>query len=117
MVKAVIGADRVMGKLRRLKTVVDREVNVAMARNGDDLIRTARILHPGDGDNKAEITGSPRPDGSYLADFGSRAKVTEGDNAPRPFVNPALTVTAKRRKARGSRAVSKAVKEVFGNGS
>lgn len=116
MTRTVIGADRVRRKLSALKAAVDSEIALANTRSGEDLIRGARILHPGDGSTKAEIRGTANADGSYLASFGSKAKVTEGDRGPRPFVNPVLRYYRKRFSGRYRRAVNKAVKRVFGNG-
>jgi len=109
----VIGADKVRRRLSKLKQNVREEMAKANKRSGEELIRIARILHPGDGSTKAEIKGTQNPDGSYLADFGSKAKVTEGDKGPRPFVNPALSVTRKSNRGRQRRAVNKAVKDSF----
>lgn len=116
MSRTVIGADRVRRKLTALKKTVKREVDRANEISGGELIATARILHPGDGSTKAGIHGQVRADGSYLADFGDKAKVTEGDRGPRPFVNPALKVLRKRHSNRAKRAVNKAVKQAFSGG-
>lgn len=109
----VIGADRVMRKLKKTHPKIMARVAAANARSGAELIRTARILHPGEGENLAAIKGTPVEGGAYLCDFGPRAKVTEGDNAPRPFVNPALKVTRKRHRSRAKAALSRGVKEAF----
>lgn len=111
--KTVIGADRVRARLGKLRAAVAAEVGKANHLSGAELVRIARVLHPGDGSTRAEIIGTANADGSYKADFGSKAKVTEGEKGPRPFVNPALVVTRKKHKARGRRAVNKAVKQVF----
>jgi len=107
-------AARIGRKLDRLKKAAMRHAGEANRLSGEELIRIARILHPGDGANKAAINGNANTDGSYLCDFGPRAKVTEGDRAPRPFVNPALSVTRKKHKNRAKRAIKKAMKEAFG---
>lgn len=109
----VIGADRVMRALSKLPDRARKHVAAANRKSGDELIRIAKILHPGDGENRAAIIGTANSDGSYFCDFGPRSKVTEGDNAPRPFVNPALSVTRKRHRARAKTAMKKAVKEAF----
>lgn len=110
----VIGADRVRAKLAMLKKTMPKNIADANRKSGEELIRIARILHPGSGENKASITGTANADGSYLADFGARAKVTEGRSGPRAFVNPALSVTRKKHKARAKRAAAKAIKDAFG---
>lgn len=118
MSRNVIGADRVRRKLTRLKKTVDEELAIVNERNGKDLIRIARILHPGDGSTRADIKGSVvtdaagNPDG-YLADFGALSKVTEGESGPRPFVNPARQWLRKRIKGRVRRGINKAVKRAF----
>lgn len=110
------GVNRVRGKFAHLKTTVHQEAAKANKRSGNELIRLARVLHPGDGETLAQIQGTANPDGTYLADFGDKAKVTEGDKGPRPFVNPALKVTRKKHRSSMKRAMNKAVKRAFGNG-
>jgi hypothetical protein len=78
------------------------------------MVRLAKVLHPGDGENRAAITSTENADGSILVDFGAKAKVTEGDSGPRPFVNPVLSVIRKRVGGRYRNAVNRAVKDVFG---
>jgi len=56
---------------------------------------------------KTEIEG-----GGQLVDFGKKAKVIEGDKAPRPFVNPALKATKKDRDRRARKAIRDAIKAV-----
>jgi hypothetical protein len=103
-----------MRKLSKLDARILKHVGLANRTSGEELIRIARVLHPGEGANRAAITGTANANGSYLCDFGPKAKVTEGDNAPRPFVNPALAVTRKRHRGRARRALSKGVKEAMG---
>lgn len=118
MTKSVIGADRVRKKLSKLKKTMHSEFSRANQRDGEDLVRLARVLHPGDGETRAEIKGTVVPDETgnpdgYLVDFGSKAKVTEGDRGPRPYVNPALKVARKTMRNRGRRAASQAVRKAF----
>jgi len=113
MSRYVQGADEVMAKIKRLSVAAPIEVAAANHRSGEELIRIARILHPGDGSTKAQITGTANANGSYLADFGDKAKVTEGRSGPRPFVNPALNVTRKKHRNRARRALRKAVQNAF----
>lgn len=116
---AVIGADKVMRKLADLPDRIKKNVDRSTKASGDELIRIAKVLIPvggdvhGDGHERDKITGTQNADGSYLADFGPKSKVIEGERGPRPFVNPALAVTRKKHKARAKRAVNKAVKELF----
>jgi hypothetical protein len=109
----VIGADRVARALARLEKLAPKYAAEAQEKNGADLVRLMTVLHPGDGANKAAIKGHVRPDG-FLVDAGPKAKVTEGRRAPRPFVNPALKASMKRRRARIRRAAKRAVREAFG---
>jgi len=116
----VEGADRVMRKLHKLDARIMKHVAAANHKSGAELIRIAKVLIPaggdvqGDGAERDKIVGTANADGSYLCDFGPKSKVIEGENAPRPFVNPALSVTRKKHKARAKRAMSKGVKEAFG---
>lgn len=116
---SVIGADRVMRKLAQLPDRIKAKVDLAMKQSGDELVRTAKVLIPvggdvhGDGHEREKIVGTQNADGSYLAGFGPKSKVIEGNRGPRPFVNPALSVTRKKHAARAKRAVNRAVKEVF----
>ena len=115
----VIGADKVMRKLSELPDRVKAKVDEATRQSGDELIRIAKVLIPvgtdkeNDGYERDKITGTQNEDGSYLCDFGPKSKVIEGGRGPRPFVNPALSVTRKKHAARAKRAVNTAVKEVF----
>lgn len=110
----VIGADRVARKLSALPDRIKKKVDQATKKSGDELIATAKVLIPvKSGKSRADIKGTQNSDGSYLADFGAKSKVIEGENSPRPFVNPALSVTRKRHKNRAKRAVNKAAKELF----
>lgn len=113
MSKTVIGADKVRAKLARLKRAVTQEMAKANRHSGEDLVRVAKVLHPGDGATRDAIRGQAEPDGSYRVNFGPKAKVTEGENAPRPFVNPAKKALEKKMKARASRAINRAVKASF----
>jgi hypothetical protein len=115
----VIGADKVARKLSQLPAHIKARVDASTKQSADELVRIAKVLIPvagdihGDGHERNKIHATQNPDGSVLIDFGPKSKVIEGDRGPRPFVNPALTVTRKKHKARAKRAVNKAVKEVF----
>ena len=112
----VIGADRVARKLAQLPDRIKRKVDAAVKQSADELVRTAKVLIPvaddvhKDGRERDKIRATQNGDGSVLVDFGPKSKVIE---AKRPFVNPALAVTRKRYKARASRAVKSAAKELF----
>lgn len=115
-------ARRIGGKLSNLQRLVLNRMARANKLSGDELVRTAKILIPtggdvhGDGSERDKITGTANADGSYLADFGPKSKVIEGERGPRPFVNPALAVTRKKHGARSRSAVNRAVKDAMGNG-
>lgn len=112
-------ATRIGRKFAALKAKVLKEAGAANHKSGAELIATAKVLVPvggdvhGDGHERGKIVGTANADGSYLCDFGPKSKVIEGNRGPRPFVNPALSVTRKRHKARAKRALNKAVKEAF----
>ncbi len=112
----VIGGDRVAMKLANLPAAVKAKVDAATAKSGQELIDIAKVLIPvgsdkhGDGHERDKIKGTANADGSYLCDFGPKAKVIEENRA---FVNPALAVTRKKHSARAKRAVKQAVKAVF----
>ncbi len=108
----VKGADKLARKFRAIPKQVMDEVNKAVDVAAKDLIRTATILHPGAGDTRSAMTAE-KVDGGVMVNFGPKSKVTEGDSGPRPFVNPALKATMKRRKNRMKRAVSRGVKKVL----
>jgi hypothetical protein len=110
---SVRGADRVKAKLRALKPKMQVAVDDANEKSGKEIIQLAKVLIPEvSGESRAEISGR-RTEGGYLMDFGSKAKVIEGRRGPRPFVNPALLATEKRRRNRARRAVRKIIKSVF----
>ncbi len=112
MSATVIGADKVRAKLARLKASMPKNLADANQKSGEELIRISKILIPAaTGTNRALIEGTANADGSYFCDFGPKAKVIEEN---RPFVNPALSVTRKKHKARAQRAARKAVKDAFG---
>ncbi len=114
---AVTGAGKTRLKLKKLERLVEKYTGEANRRNGEDIVRLAKVLIPvgddveDDGHERAKITGTANADGSYLIDFGPKSKVIEGDRGPRPFVNPALSASRKRRKGRARRAINKAAKE------
>lgn len=96
----------------RLTPEIRDEVNKAVQKNGDELVKTAALLIPVvSGENKRQIKGTVQEDGGYLADFGPKAKVIEGEKGPRPFVNPALKALRKRHTGRASRALKAAIKK------
>ena len=119
MSRNVIGAAKVARKLSQLPASIKADVDAMTKRSADELVKTAKILIPvggdvhGDGHERDKINATQNSDGSVLVDFGPKSKVIEGERGPRPFVNPALSVTRKKHRARARRAVNKAVKQVF----
>lgn len=119
MSQSVIGGARVARRLSQLPARVKQRVDEMTKRSADELVRTAKVLIPvggdvhGDGHERDKIKATQNADGSVLVDFGPKSKVIEGERGPRPFVNPALSVTRKKHKARAKRAINRAVKEVF----
>lgn len=119
MTKRVLGAERVMRKISQLSPSLKAELDKGTERSAKDLVRTAKILIPvggdvhSDGHERDKINATPVGDGGQLVDFGPKSKVIEGERGPRPFVNPAVSVTRKRFKNRAKRDASKVAKRLF----
>lgn len=115
-------AARIARKFKALRGAVDRQMKAAVTDSAADLVRVAKVLIPvgddvhGDGHERDKINFAMVGQTAALVDFGPKSKVIEGDSGPRPFVNPALAATRKKRSARFKAASRKAVKEVMGNG-
>lgn len=106
------GADAISRAFSALAKDAKAEVDKAVQKNGEELVATAKLLIPVvSGESKAAIRGTLQADGSYLCDFGRKAKVIEGERGPRPFVNPALKALRKRHEGRNKRALNKALKK------
>lgn len=104
------GFDRVHRILNNLADDVELSLDEANRENGEDVIALAKVLIPEkSGASRMAIRGYTMPDGGYLMDFGPKAKVIEGEKAPRPFVNPALKATRDRRKKRNRKAIKDAI--------
>lgn len=123
----MLGADALARKLAKIAKAAKPRVEKAVAQNAADLARTAKVLIPREsGDSAGAITVRAAVDGIEV-DFGPLARVIEGGRKPgvaksgraygpapaQPFVNPALTVTNKRRRMRVRRAFKTAIKEVL----
>lgn len=109
------GAGATVNMLNNLSKKAEAHLNKANRENGEEIARLARILIPGaedgaTGQSRLAIKGKEVAEG-YLINFGPKAKVIEGNNAPRPFVNPALKVTRKSRRRRNNKALKKAIAE------
>ena len=113
------GARATVAFLERLPKAARKHLDDANRNNGEEVLALARVLIPGaedgaSGASRLAIKGSEQEDGGYLMDFGPKAKVIEGNRAPRPFVNPALEVTRKSRARRNRAALKKAIKAAGG---
>tara|TARA_R100000951_G_scaffold116730_1_gene130203 strand:- start:8611 stop:8949 length:339 start_codon:yes stop_codon:yes gene_type:complete len=107
------GFDRTQRMLRKITPEIEAKFATANRENADQIADLARVLIPKrTGLSAAAIRTIPADNGGQIVDFGKKAKVIEGKNAPRPFVNPAMKATAKARKARNRKAIRDAVKAV-----
>lgn len=108
-----MGFGRAKAMLNKLGPAVKAEFAKANRENAAAIVDLARVLIPErTGASRAMIAAYDAPDGGQLIDFGKKAKVIEGGQAPRPFVNPAMQATKKARKARNRKAIQDAAKAV-----
>lgn len=99
--------------LGRITPAIEAKFASANQDNAEMIVDLAQVLIPQrTGVSRAAIRNLAGDDGSQLIDFGPKAKVIEGKNAPRPFVNPAMKATSKARKARNRKAIKDAIKAV-----
>lgn len=99
--------------LKRITPEVEAQFEAANRDNAEMIVDLAKVLIPEkSGANRALVRNMPGADGSQLIDFGPKAKVIEGKRGPRPFVNPALKATKKKRDARNRKAIKDAIKAV-----
>lgn len=111
MKKSGFNANRAM--LARLPDAVQAKFDDANRDNAELIVDVAQTLIPErSGASRLAIRNTEVGDGAQLIDFGPKAKVIEGNKGPRPFVNPALKLTVKKRRARNRKAVRDAVKAV-----
>lgn len=107
------GFDTTKAMLNRITPEIKAKFEAANRDNAEMVVDLAKVLIPSvSGTNRALIRNLPGADGSQLIDFGPKAKVIEGDRGPRPFVNPALNATKKKRAARNRKAIRDAIKAV-----
>jgi hypothetical protein len=107
------GFDSAKAMLARLTPEVEAQFEAANRDNAEMIVDLAKVLIPEvTGVNRALIRNLPGADGSQLIDFGPKSKVIEGKRGPRPFVNPALAATKKKRAARNRKAIRDAIKAV-----
>ena len=106
------GFDKVKRMMRRMPDLVEKHSEMANRESAEDLAAVARALIPSvTGANRAKIRTFPGEGTGHVVDFGDKAKVIEGKNAPRPFVNPALRATKDSRRKRAAKAVRDSIKE------
>lgn len=126
----ITGADKVSRMLNKLPATAKQRLTAANKANGEELAAVARVLVPvgATGRAKAAIKGRAVADG-YEVDFGPLSRILEGGTQERfhktgksvgkgpkrPFVNPALKATDKKRRARNRKAIRDAIKD-SGNG-
>lgn len=124
------GFRRAERMLKQLPATTRKHLTQANEDNGQFVLQVARVLVPeGEtGRAKAAIRGSKQGDG-FLMDFGPLSSILEGGTGERttktgasrgrmpkrPFVNPALKATAKKRRRRSNKALRDAIREA-GNG-
>lgn len=109
MKKTGFGKTRSM--LNKITPEIEAQFEAANRDNAEMIIDLAKVLIPEKtGASRLAIRNIPGDDGSQLLDFGPKSKVIEGEKGPRPFANPALAATKKKRAARNRKAIRKAIK-------
>jgi len=107
------GFEATQSMLKRITPEIEEQFARANRENAESIVDLAKVLIPQrSGTNRALIRNVAVDDGSQLIDFGPKAKVIEGERGPRPFVNPALSATKKKRAARNRKAIKDAIKAV-----
>ena len=120
------GFDGAKSKLRNLSARARENLVRANRENGEEVIALAKVLVPSkSGTTRRLITGTQFPDGSYLMDFAPLGRILEGGTEQRvtkegesrgrgpkrPFVNPAMRATARKRRARYRKALKDAIRD------
>jgi hypothetical protein len=123
----VTGMTKAKRMLAKITPAVIDEFEKANRENAELIVDVAKVLAPvKSGATRAAIRNVPAVDGGQLIDFGPLSKILEGGTAPRfhksgksvgsgparPFVNPALQGTKKKRTARNRKAVKAAIQAV-----
>ena len=97
--------------LSRITPKVADHLSKANQENAESIVDVAKVLIPeGSTASRNQIQNTALDDGAQLIDFGPKAKVIEGGPAPRPFVNPALKGTKRKRDQRNRKAIRDAIK-------
>lgn len=121
------GFDRVRARLNGLGEKVNWTFAEAHRESGEEIVALAKVLVPegGTGDARRLIKGQPWEGTSYMIDFGPLSKILDGGTEERsanagesrgrgrarPFDNPAIQATKKKRQARYRRAVKGLLKD------
>lgn len=117
MAASATGFGKTIRGLKALSPEIHEHLTEANRENGRILERVAKVFVPvRSGRSKAEINSRDLDQDTVLVDFGPKAKVIEGRKGPRPFVNPALRATRKKRRANAQRAIREAAKMAFKDG-
>ena len=107
------GFNRAKSLLTKIGPEIEVQFVKANRENAEMVVDLAKVLIPErSGHSRASIQAYDMPEGGQLIDFGKKAKVIEGKRGPRPFVNPALAATKKKRMARNRKAIRDAAKAV-----
>jgi len=107
------GFDKTRNMLNKITPEIEAKFETANRQNAEDIVDVAKVLIPEkSGKSRNAIKNMDSGDGGQLIDFGPKSKVIEGERGPRPFVNPALQATKRKRRLRSRKAVRDAVKAV-----
>lgn len=97
--------------LDKITPEIEAKFATANKENADMVADLARVLIPEvSGSSRLNIRVIPAENGGQIIDFGKKAKVIEGNSGPRPFKNPAMNSTKKKRAARNRKAIRDAIK-------
>lgn len=99
--------------LAKITPEIEAQFATANRENAELIVDVAKVLIPEiSGNSRGQISNVAMEEGGQLVDFGPKAKVIEGGQAPRAFKNPAMKATHKKRRARNKMAVRDAIKAV-----
>ena len=119
------GMDKARRLMRKITPAMVDEFERANRENAEAIVDVAKVLIPSrSGVSRSKVRNVPAADGGQLIDFGPLSKILEGGTAKRstatganrgvgpsrPFVNPALQGTKKKRNARNRKAVKAAIR-------
>lgn len=119
------GAKKAIRTIGKITPAVEAQFEGANRDNAHAIVDVAKVLVPvKSGATRAAIKNVPAPDGGQIIDFGPLSKILEGGTEnrttslganrgkgpARPFVNPAMQGTKKKRTARNRKAVRDALR-------